>query len=397
MRALAILSSLLRGLVLCGVGGLGFGAAVSQAGWFSSETPCSVPAGLYNVQQLGAGYDSLNFTVTSSGDVRGTYRLLAGMDAHHYPASYEVWLDSNSSNIQCYGDTIELSAGDSYHSLTLALVWNRALSKLDATGSYTGDASWARWGVKNGLTVATITALIYTGVYLYRHQTDVKFFAQTLEVVRLGEKKILGSGTAIHTGVNWLTGFDTAGVGYWVWWWALKKYLLEMHLYDFSFPAAGALTGMLTTPLIGNTSTYPLRGMGGQVIAGGKGGHCTIPAGLYQGTIHDPAQGALEITVPIGLNNSETPPKALVSSASHVSSYNITPSTLTCRGNQLILEWSSSSSSSSKGYLAVFYSKEKGVIGTGFLASSGLWRYGKPILMPAVQLEVSQPDPILNH
>ena len=387
MRVLSILFPLVWRGIVCGVGILGCGT-VAQAGWFFSEPTCDVPAGLYSVQQLGAGYDSLNVAVSSSGQVWASYRLLAGKNSHDYPAAYETWIDKDSASIQCHGDTIDLSVSDSYHNLTLSLVWNSALSRLDATGSYTGDASWARWGVKKGMKMATLAAVIYSAVYLYKHQADVHDFAGSLRMAQMGEQHLWGQGTFINRMAG-LFGANTAGYGYRRFWQALNNYLLYQHFYDFTLPAVGAVAGLFTTPLISNSSTYPLRGLGGAVATGDEDKNCQIPKGIYSGELRDPSQGNLEVTIPVGLGKKAPLPKVLVSSGNSNSTYDIKPSTLTCRGNQLVLEWNSSSPSS-KGHVTAFYSDEKGIIGTGVFMTSGLWSYGYPILMPVIELEKSK-------
>lgn len=375
MEIFSNLYLLIRRLVLCCVVMLSVNTAPSYAWSFSSaELPCTVPAGLYKARQLGAGFDALDIAVSSSGEVQGCYRLSTGTNVHQSPTLYEAWLDSKSSYITCQGNTIDISTSDSGHTLDLSLVWNRSLMELQVAGSYVGGPSWTRWGIKHGLELTTVVALIYSSVYVYRHQDDFRLAFEVLRGVH-------------HVNQNWtgiigatLAGWANQGAEF-----LMRSYFLDTHLYDFTLPAIGGLTGMVTTPFISNYSTYPLNGSGRQSSAGQKEETCTIPQGVYFGEVIDPSQGSFTITIPVSESESKDQSGRVSASSGETTTYDIEPSKFVCQGNEIILKWDKSLPAS-KGAMSAFYDEERGLLmGTGHFARSGWVSYSNPIPLPSVQ------------
>ncbi len=387
---LRVLLRLLRGLSLCSIVLLSVGAAHSQAWPFDSNPtpPCTMPAGLYRAEQLGAGYDVLNFSVTSSGDIRGSYRLSAELNGQHSLILAETSFDSNSSTIQCHGDTIKIKTWITTGYLHLILAWDRALSKLHVTGSYTGHPSWTRWSIKYGLEAISIVGLVYSFVYVYRHWADFQgIYSRLLKpkemnlmqqaasraramISQLGQNSF--KWIKQSKSVLWIKGRLPCEIG---------EYLLDSHLHDLTLPVMGTLGAMTSASFIDDYTTYPLNGMGSQIIAGKREHKCSIPAGVYHAPWFSPRYNCpLAITVPIGLNKTDFAPEILVSSNSPTT-YKITPSKLICHGNEIILEWESSSPAS-KGYITAFYDEEKGFIGAGVFVKSGWLSYEQPTLIP---------------
>ncbi len=387
---------LIRRFVLYCAVVLSVNAVPSYAWPFGSEKlTCTIPPGLYKARQLGAGFDALDIAVNSLGEVQGSYRLSTDANVHQSPVLYEVWLDSKTSNISCHGNTIDISTSDSAHSLDLSLVWNRSLLELQVSGSYVGDPSWARWTVKNGVWLASSAALIFTLYYLYNHQSDVDLFANLWsgnlsreQAVAATAEWVLEPSSAggvwsrlrpvLAGGRDWLNGAN--------WKQAMTEhYFRVMHLYDFTLPAVGGMTGALTGFFISNRSTYPLGGSGRLSLSGYKEEACVIPSGVYFGEVIDPSHGSITVSIPVSESGDTLQPGRITASLGDTNTYNISPSEYVCQGNELIVKWDKSNPAS-KGGMSAFYDEEKRVLmGTGFFSKSDWIRYSTPIPLPVVQ------------
>ncbi|WP_419535030.1 hypothetical protein [Endozoicomonas sp.] len=353
--------------------------AVPSYAWpFSSvKSSCTVPAGLYKAEQLGAGFDALNIAVNSLGEVQGSYRLSTDAHVHQSPVLYEAWLDSKTSNISCHGNTIDISTSDSGHSLDLSLVWNRSLSNLQVSGSYVGDPTWTRWSIKNGVFIASTAALIYTGWYVYKYQSHFKNFYSGLMYADEADQFLAWA--------DGIFGSRMAGTGAEVWLDVLKKYLFKEHLYDFTLPLAVGLNGMSISPFISNYSTYPLNAIGLPSSSGQLGEVCKIPTGIYFGEVIDPSQGSITLTIHVSEPENKLQTGKVVASLGDTQTFDISPSEFNCQGNELILKWDKSYPAS-KGGMTAFYDEERGLMmGTGFFSTSGRIWYSTPIPLPVVQ------------
>ncbi|MTI15508.1 hypothetical protein [Sansalvadorimonas verongulae] len=309
------------------------------------DLPCTIPSGLYSIHHLGAGHDTLHLAITTQGDVRGAYRVLESSSGAHYPAIYEVWLDNRSARISCHGDSLEISSGALGRSVSLALVWNRELSKLYATGTYTGRLEFKKALFRGVHIGATLLTLGYSALYVMASWDDFAYRYRN----RVG------------------------------------LYLLNEALFRLTIPALAGGVGMATLPFMKFSSSYSLYGFGVKDVAASKKRVCEIPPGYYHGSLNIPDKGIVEVTIPVGVDRYKDPPKVVVTADSFVETYTLAPSVYSCQGNELIVEWDSSLPDS-KGYIATYYQEGKGLTGIGYFSGSVWLSRLHGVMLPMINL-----------